>query len=64
MLISIRKAGTGETLTTFRDVKHFQLCSTGATSNGRTIIMSKRYDNDDVFKYELLEGCFLCIYEQ
>lgn len=63
MTITIRQAKTGITEAIFRNVKHFQMCSTGATPNGRTLIISKRYDRDDEFRYELGAGVFLCIEE-
>lgn len=63
MTLRFRNAKTGENEAIFRNVKHFQICSTGATPNGKTCFISRRYDCDESFQYEMGAGVFLCIEE-
>ena len=50
---------TGKLEAEFKNVKHFQICSTGPTPNSRTLLISHRYDLDDQFDYVLPEGAYL-----
>jgi len=63
MTVKIRRARSGETLTTIEGVRHFQICSTGPRPNTRTLLVYCRYDFDDEQNITLGENDFVCIDE-
>lgn len=64
MTIKIRQANTGKVLTTYENVRHFHICSTGPRDNTRTMLVSQRYDRDDEFPVTLCEDMFVCVEEE
>ena len=63
MTLKLREASTGEHLTTYENVRHFQICSTGPRPNTRTLLVSRRYDRDDEFVVTLDENTFISVEE-
>ena len=61
MTLKVREASTGKNLTTYENVRHFQVCSTGPRDNTRTMLVSRRYDLDDQFVVTLDENTFICV---
>ena len=61
MTIKLREANTGKTMTTYENVAHIQVCSTGPRPNTRTMLLSHRHDGDDEFIVTLDENTFICL---